>query len=101
MYLTPSSRSHTLDPPASPPPSPGIVHTVPKGNQDTYINSFFLQQRSQCTILSIIIWSELGTFEWDTFNPNFLIRISNVNTLISYLIHSFLDILQENHKTGF
>ena len=44
---------------------------------------------------------ELETFEWDTFNPDCLIRISNVDTLISCLIHSSLDIVQKNQKSVF
>ena len=45
--------------------------------------------------------SELGTLEWDTFNPDFLIRIYKWSLLISCLIHSFLDILQKNQKPVF
>ena len=34
--------------------------------------------------------SELGTLEWDIPNPNYLIRISTVETFnFSFLIHSF------------
>ena len=29
---------------------------------------------------SCIVYTELGTLEWDTFNPDCLIRISNVDT---------------------
>ena len=51
-------------------------------------------------VLEININSELGTLEWDTFNPDCLIRISNVDTF-SFLIHSFFGYNREKSKTVF
>ena len=46
--------------------------------------------------------SELGTLDWDTFNPDFLIRISNVDTFnFNCLIHSLMDNVQKNQKPVF
>ena len=51
----------------------------------------------------LFISSELGTLEWDTFNPKFLIRISNVDTFNFLLNPLFFGYFTENQKskTGF
>ena len=47
------------------------------------------------------IYPELGTLEWDTFNPDCLIRISNVDTFY-FLLNPFLfGYSTEKSKTGF
>ena len=43
---------------------------------------------------------ELGTLEWDTFNPDWLIRISNVDTFNFLLNPLFFDI-KKNQKPVF
>ena len=43
---------------------------------------------------------ELITIEWDTFNPDCLIRISNVDTLIFLLNPLFFGYSTEKTKTG-
>ena len=45
--------------------------------------------------------SELGTLEWDTFNPDCVIRISNVNTFNFLLNPLFFGYSKEKSKTGF
>ena len=46
--------------------------------------------------------TELGTLEWDTINPDCLIRISNVDTFDSLLNPLFfLDEVQKNQKAVF
>ena len=44
---------------------------------------------------------ELGTLEWDTFNPDCLIRISNVDTFKFLLNPIFFEYRTEKSKTGF
>ena len=44
---------------------------------------------------------ELGTLEWDTFNPDWLIRISNVDTFNFLLNPLFFGYRREKSKTGF
>ena len=65
------------------------------------IRSAFLVLPSD-TITGDIKISELGTLDWDTFNPDFLIRISNVDTFnFNCLIHSLMDNAQKNQKPVF
>ena len=45
--------------------------------------------------------SELGTLQWDTFNPNCLIRISNVDTYNFQLNPLFFGYSTEKPNTGF
>ncbi len=45
--------------------------------------------------------SELGTLEWETINPDCLIRIFNVDTFNFLLNPLFLDIEQNNQKPVF
>ena len=47
------------------------------------------------------MFSALGTLEWDTFNPDCLIRIFNVDTFNFLLNPLFLDIEQNNQKPVF
>ena len=44
---------------------------------------------------------ELGTFKWDTFNPDCLIRISNVDTFDFLLNPLFFGYSREKSKTSF
>ena len=44
---------------------------------------------------------ELGTLEWDTINPDCLIRISNVDTFDFMLNPLFFGYRTEKSKTGF
>jgi len=48
-----------------------------------------------------IMCSELGTLEWDTFNPDCLIRISNVDTFKFLLNPLFFGYSTENQKQIF
>ena len=45
--------------------------------------------------------SELGTLEWDTINPDCLIRISNVDTYDFLLNPLIFGYSREKSKTGF
>ena len=45
--------------------------------------------------------SELGTLEWDTFNPDFLIRIYNMVTFNFLPNPLFFGYITEKSKTGF
>ena len=51
--------------------------------------------KQPCSFKKKIKKTELGTSEWDTINPDCLIRISNVNPF------DFLDIVQKNQKPVF
>ena len=44
---------------------------------------------------------ELGTLEWDTFNPDCLIRISNLDNFNFLLNPLFFGYSREKSKTGF
>ena len=45
--------------------------------------------------------SELGTLEWETINPDCLIRIFNVDTFNFFLNHSFFTCSPKKSKTCF
>ena len=47
------------------------------------------------------MWSELGTLEWDTLNPDCLIRISNGDTFNLLLNPLYFGYSTENQKPGF
>ena len=48
-----------------------------------------------------VVYSELGTLEWDTINPDCLIRISHVATFDFLLNPLFFGKSTEKSKTGF
>jgi len=41
---------------------------------------FFVENATLNILIMIFICTELGSLEWDTINPDCLIRISNVDT---------------------
>ena len=50
---------------------------------------------------SKVFSTELGTLKWDTFNPDCLIRISNVDTFDFLLNPLFFGYSREKSKTSF
>ena len=51
--------------------------------------------------LNYVYRAEMGTLEWDTFNPDCLIRISNVDTFNFLLNPPYLGYSTEKSKNGF
>ena len=59
------------------------------------------EDQALISISTILKFSELGTLEWDTFNPDCLIQISNVDTFNFLLNPLFSRYSTEKSKTGF
>jgi len=64
-------------------------------------NLILIRQSDKAFQGIVVNWTELGTLEWETFNPDCLIRIFNVDTFNFLFNPLFFGYSREKSKTGF